>query len=67
MDGRAEIFKENNAAQNRTSLAEMPVTEFRVRRFKALCHLSEEKKLPLLRPRVPAGGHSGQRDGPVRG
>ena len=31
MDGRAKIFKENNTAQNRPSLAEMPVTEFRVR------------------------------------
>jgi len=31
MDGSAKIFKENKTVQNRPSLAEMAVTEFRVR------------------------------------
>jgi hypothetical protein len=33
MDGSAKIFKENKTVQNRPSLAEMAVTEFRVRCF----------------------------------
>jgi len=31
MDGLAKIFKENRTVQNRPSLAEMALTEFRVR------------------------------------
>ena len=43
MDGSAKIFKENKIVQNRPSLAEMAVTEFRVRCF----NRDAAMKLPL--------------------
>ena len=44
MDGAAKIFKENRTVQDTASLAEMAVTEFRVRCFQPLCHLSAGPK-----------------------
>ena len=44
VDGRAKIFKENNTARAGSSPAEMGVTEFRVRCFQPLSHLSAGRK-----------------------
>jgi hypothetical protein len=42
-DGRAEILKENKTERNGSSLTETAVTEFRVRCFQPLSHLSTHR------------------------
>jgi hypothetical protein len=45
MDGRAKILKENSTVLNGPSPAETAATEFRVRCFQPLSHLSKSLRL----------------------
>jgi hypothetical protein len=45
MDGPAKIFKENRTVQNGPAPVETAVTEFRVRCFQPLSHLSVGKNM----------------------